>query len=86
VAYRPSWKDDVRELIRRQIIDSLSERVPGFTRRGVHRPGIQNKAIAVIGMRRADSQVLDEPGERVAALFPQLAPGGHFATHGGGLV
>ena len=43
----------MRELIRRKIIDALEERVPEFTRRDVHVPAIRNKAIAVIGMRRA---------------------------------
>ena len=43
----------VRDLIRRKIIDSLAESVPDFTRRDVHVPAVPNKAIAVIGMRRA---------------------------------
>lgn len=43
----------MRELIRRKIIDALAERPPDFTRRDVHLPAIANKAIAVIGMRRA---------------------------------
>ncbi len=43
----------MRDLIRRKIIDAIDERVPDFTRRDVHVPAIRNKAIAVIGMRRA---------------------------------
>lgn len=42
-----------RELIRRKIIDSLAGPVPEFTPRDVHVPAIPNKAIAVIGRRRA---------------------------------
>lgn len=43
----------MRDLIRRKIIDAVDERVPDSTRRDVHVPAIGNKAIAVIGMRRA---------------------------------
>jgi predicted AAA+ superfamily ATPase len=43
----------MRALIRQKIVDALAEPIPGFTRRDVHVPAIPNKAIAVIGMRRA---------------------------------
>ena len=43
----------MRDLIRQKIIDALAEPIPEFTRRDVHIPTIANKAIAVIGMRRA---------------------------------
>lgn len=43
----------MRDLVRRKIIDALDERVPDFARRDVHVPTTRNKAIAVIGMRRA---------------------------------
>lgn len=42
----------MRELIRQKIIDSLSARVPEFTRRDIRLPGVRGKAVAVIGMRR----------------------------------
>ena len=48
----------MRDLIRRKIIDALAEPIPGFTRRDVHIPAITNKAIAVIGMRRAGKTTL----------------------------
>lgn len=43
----------MRDLIRRKIVDALAEPVPKLTRRDIHVPGIANKAIAVIGARRA---------------------------------
>ena len=43
----------MRDLIRQKIVDALVEPVPDFTRRDVHIPAIANKAIAVVGMRRA---------------------------------
>jgi len=43
----------MRDLIRQKIIDALAAPIPEFTRRDIHLPGIANKAIAVIGMRRA---------------------------------
>jgi uncharacterized protein len=43
----------MRDLIRQKIIDALAEPIPEFTRRDTHVPAIANKAIAVIGMRRA---------------------------------
>src|SRR5713101_3237887 len=42
----------MRDLIRQKIIDSAGSAVPVFTRRDIRLPGIQGKAIAVIGMRR----------------------------------
>ncbi|HUC77853.1 MAG TPA: ATP-binding protein [Vicinamibacterales bacterium] len=41
-----------RELIRQKIVDALVALVPPFTRRDVRLPGVANKAVAVIGMRR----------------------------------
>ena len=43
----------MRDLIRQKIVDALTEPIPEFTRRDTHIPAIANKAIAVIGMRRA---------------------------------
>ncbi len=43
----------MRDLIRQKIVDALAEPVPDFTPRDVHIPAIANKAIAVVGMRRA---------------------------------
>jgi hypothetical protein len=43
----------MRDLIRQKIIDALAAPVPEFTRRDIHLPAIANKAVAVIGMRRA---------------------------------
>src|SRR6266436_5688584 len=48
----------MRDLIRRKIIDALAEPIPEFTRRDVHIPAIADKAIAVIGMRRAGKTTL----------------------------
>jgi hypothetical protein len=42
-----------REIIRRKIVDSLAAAPPPLTRRDVRVPAIPNKAVAVIGMRRA---------------------------------
>ncbi|MFL6600148.1 MAG: ATP-binding protein [Steroidobacteraceae bacterium] len=43
----------MRDLIRKKIVDALAEPIPDFTPRDVHIPAIANKAIAVVGMRRA---------------------------------
>lgn len=43
----------MRDLIRQKIVDSLASSPPAFTRRDVRVPGVQKKAIAVIGMRRS---------------------------------
>jgi predicted AAA+ superfamily ATPase len=48
----------MRDLIRRKIIDALAEPIPEFTRRDVYIPAIADKAIAVIGMRRAGKTTL----------------------------
>lgn len=58
-----------REIIRRKIVDSLALAPPPLTRRDVRIPAIPNKAVAVIGMRRAGKttflwQLL---GDRLAA-------------------
>ncbi len=42
----------LRNLIRQKIIDSLAAPVPSFTRRDIRLPGVEEKAVAVIGMRR----------------------------------
>ena len=42
----------MREIVRHKIVDSLAAPVPKFTRRDVHLPSIEGKAVAVIGMRR----------------------------------
>ena len=46
-------KDQYRQLIRQKIIDTIAVPVPALTRRDVWLPTVRNKAIAVIGMRRA---------------------------------
>lgn len=43
----------MRHLIRQKIVDALTAPVPAFTRRDVYIPAIADKAIAIIGMRRA---------------------------------
>lgn len=43
----------MREIVRSKIVDSLAASVPEFTRRDIHVPGVQGKAVAAIGMRRA---------------------------------
>jgi predicted AAA+ superfamily ATPase len=48
----------MRDLIRRKIVDALVEPIPKLTRRDVHIPAIADKAIAVIGMRRAGKTTL----------------------------
>ena len=48
----------MRDLIRRKIIDALAAPTLKFTRRDVHVPAIADKAIAVIGMRRAGKTTL----------------------------
>ena len=42
----------MRDIVRQKIVDSIAAPVPGFTRRDVRLPGVKNKAVAVIGMRR----------------------------------
>jgi len=41
----------LRDTIRRKILDGEQAPLPGFTRHDVYLPAIPNKAIAVIGMR-----------------------------------
>ena len=48
----------MRDLIRRKIVDALVEPIPELTRRDIHVPAIADKAIAVIGMRRAGKTTL----------------------------
>lgn len=43
----------IRDLLRRKIIDALAVQPPGLTRRDVRLPGVPGKAIAVVGMRRS---------------------------------
>ena len=63
----------LRELIRRKIIDAQSMAVPQLTRRQIHVPKVPGKAIAVIGMRRAGKttflwQII---GDRIASGTPR---------------
>ena len=63
----------LRPIIRQKILDAEAAPIPVFTRRDIHVPGIPNKAIAVIGMRRTGKttflwQVLSD---RVAAGTPR---------------
>jgi uncharacterized protein len=49
----PSLQDDYRTAIRQKIVDSIATPLPKLTQRDVWLPTVTNKAIAVIGMRRA---------------------------------
>lgn len=51
MATRP--KDSYRSAIRQKIVDSIAAPVPALTARDVWLPAVANKAVAVIGMRRA---------------------------------
>ena len=51
MAARP--KDSYRSTIRQKIVDSIAAPVPALTARDVWLPAVVNKAVAVIGMRRA---------------------------------
>ena len=51
MAARP--KDSYRSTIRQKIVDSIAAPVPALTARDVWLPAVANKAVAVIGMRRA---------------------------------
>jgi predicted AAA+ superfamily ATPase len=42
----------MRDIVRQKIVDSIATPMPEFTRRDVRLPGVKNKAVAVIGMRR----------------------------------
>lgn len=46
-------ENQYRRIIRQKIVDSLAEPPPALTRRDVWIPAVPNKAVAVIGMRRA---------------------------------
>lgn len=48
-----SMESQLREVVRQKIADSLAAPVPRMTRRDIRVPDIPNKAVAVIGMRRA---------------------------------
>ena len=52
-----------RELIRQKIVDALVALVPPFTRRDVRLPGVANKAVAVIGMRRTGKTTFSVKGK-----------------------
>lgn len=63
----------LREVIRQKIVDALATPVPAFTRRDIRLPGVPNKALAVIGARRAGKttflwQIL---GDRLARGTPR---------------
>src|SRR3990172_4471507 len=46
-------EDQYRQVIRQKIVDALAAPMPALTRRDIWLPAVPNKAIAVIGMRRA---------------------------------
>ena len=46
-------QDNYRSAIRQKIVDSIAAPVPALTARDVWLPAVANKAVAVIGMRRA---------------------------------
>jgi hypothetical protein len=43
----------LRQILRQKILDAEAAPIPAFTRRDIYVPAVANKAIAVIGMRRA---------------------------------
>jgi len=63
----------MREIIRSKIVDSLKAPVPTLTRRDIHVPRIEGKAIAVIGMRRAGKTTFmwQTLSDRLAQGFPR---------------
>jgi predicted AAA+ superfamily ATPase len=64
-----------RATIRQKIVDSIATPLPVLTRRDVWLPQVPNKAIAVIGMRRAGKTSLlwQTLGDRLAAGAPRDA-------------
>ena len=58
-------EDQVEQILKEKILSAVESPLPELTRRDVALPRISNKAIAVIGMRRAGD------------LTPQV---GHFKT------
>ena len=68
-------QDSYRSAIRQKIVDSIAAPVPELTARDVWLPVVPNKAIAVIGMRRAGKTSLlwRIVGERLKAGAPREA-------------
>lgn len=62
----------LREIVRQKIADSLVAPLPALTRRDIRLPGIRNKAVAVIGMRRSG---------KTSFLWQELA-----SRHAGGVA
>lgn len=48
-----AMESQLRDVVRQKIVDSLATPIPRMTRRDIRVPDIPNKAVAVIGMRRA---------------------------------
>ena len=73
MATRP--QDSYRSAVRQKIIDSIAAPVPALTARDVWLPAVSNKAIAVIGMRRAGKTSLlwRIVGERLKLGTPREA-------------
>ena len=73
MATRP--QDSYRNAIRQKIVDSIAAPVPALTARDVWLPTVTNKAIAVIGMRRAGKTSLlwRIVGERLKRGSPREA-------------
>ena len=46
-------EDQYRQVVRQKIVDAIAAPLPVLTRRDTWLPAVANKAIAVIGMRRA---------------------------------
>lgn len=63
----------LRDLLRREILDAQAAPIPPFTRRDVHVPAIHGKAIAVIGMRRTGKTyfLLQVMADRLSAGMPR---------------
>ena len=66
---------EYQQLIRQKIADALAAAVPSHTRRDVHLPRIQGKALAVIGMRRSGKTTFlwQCLGDRLHAGTPRSA-------------
>jgi predicted AAA+ superfamily ATPase len=66
-------KGEYSSILQSKIADSLAMKPPALTRRSVHIPQVQGKALAVIGMRRAGKTSLlwQMLGDRLSAGEPR---------------
>lgn len=65
-------ENQYRQIVRQKIVDGLALPIPKLTRRDVWLPSVRNKAIAVIGMRRAGKTSL--LWQNLADRFAQGTP------------